>query len=385
MCGSKDLLFVSLNYHCVTKQDFALNLCLAILGIFIILINLLAVVTLVKHTDLQEPTNYFIANLAAADMAIGIFVVYDFFYNILQFKFYIECVLRVGLFISVNIASVFNLTALTYDRYLKITKPYLYIRAFTMKKVKIAEASIWIGSLVCGMLPFFGWSTRDILEICNFFGIMSQSYLIFVLLVFTIPSGVITVVYIIFMVLASRHRAAMALQMSSVSGDAGTLKAWKSFKTTFIIVGAYFLCWGPVGTFTLIVVISDIEETMAVSPNVIFTYLLGFGVLNSILNPIIYATKISVFRRKLFQLFCIRRLQQFKRASFRSISSVFRNSVASNTDNPADQTYGSTLIRVDEASNQSQQSQDESVKLTEHTVEVEKVPDDEVNVSDTVL
>ncbi|ESO95767.1 hypothetical protein LOTGIDRAFT_116779 [Lottia gigantea] len=344
MCHAEDLLFVSLNGFCVTKQEFALNLCLAVVGMFIILINLLAVVTLIKHTDMEEPTNYFIANLAIADTFIGIFLIYDVFYNILQFKFYIECVLRVGLFISVNIASVFNLTTLTLDRYIKVTKPYKYLAFFSPRKVKVAEALIWIASIVCGMLPFFGWSTLDIFEICNFFGIMSWTYLLFILSVFSIPSCFIVFAYIHFLMLANKQREAISSQMSSFRGAGNSRRerrALKSFKTAFIIVGAYFLCWGPV------VIVSDIEKSMAISPNVVFVYLLGIGVFNSILNPIIYASKISVFRKKLHRMFCVSRIQEFKRNSIRSLSNAFRTSVAqvnrgSNASNESGRSYGST-------------------------------------------
>ncbi|XP_046362140.2 cannabinoid receptor 1-like [Haliotis rufescens] len=324
MCGNGSYLFETFNSHCVTSEDLAINICIAIAAVFIVVINVMALVTLRSCSDMEDPSNYFITNLAAADALTGIFVLYDTVYNVLQFKNYIECVVRVGFFAAVNLASVLNLTTLTLDRYVKITCPFAYLRHVSFVKVKVIEGVLWSLSIIVGSLPFFGWSSMDISKVCSVFGIMTSSYQLFLISLFAVPFVVIIYAYVKLVIIAREHtREITSLQAPNVRGR-NILKTWRSVKTAFIIVGAYFICWMPVGLFTLLVLLTNIRASLPTSPNVVFTYLLGLGVLNSVLNPIIYATKIPVFRKRLRAVFCVSRVEHIHQMSVRSAASLFR-------------------------------------------------------------
>ncbi|KAL5014854.1 hypothetical protein ScPMuIL_009124 [Solemya velum] len=82
-------------------------------------------------------------------------------------------------------------------------------------------------------------------------------------------------------------------------------RTWKSIRTSCTIVGAFLICWAPVGIFILLVVGTDVEDSLRTvgSANVILTYLLGIGVFNSVLNPLIYAVQLDVIRKRMPSFF----------------------------------------------------------------------------------
>lgn len=232
-------------------------------GVVIVVGNLFVTITLCRFADMDKSTNSFIANLAAADSCIGVFVVYDVIYNILQFRNYIECVSRIGLFISVNMASVWILGALTCDRYFRLSRPYLYLKCATRKKIRIIEISIWTMSSVVGLMPFFGWTTLNLWEVCNFFGIMEPSYLIFVVSTFFLPFLAMTAAYIRMVRIARGHGNALAKFDRKHSPVTSHKRTWKSIRTSGIIVGAFLLCWMPVGMLSFSAIYKNLDHSQS--------------------------------------------------------------------------------------------------------------------------
>lgn len=59
------------------------------------------------------------------------------------------------------------------------------------------------------------------------------------------------------------------------------------------------VCFFFKGIFTVLVISTDVKSALSplVSENVIFTYLLGFGITNSIVNPVIYAARVDIVRK----------------------------------------------------------------------------------------
>lgn len=241
------VLFVTFDGHCVTLQDFLVNITLLVAGVAMIVLNGVVLHTLVRSRSLEDPGNHFITNLAAADSLTGLFVIYDVWYNILQYKNYSECVLRMGFFQAVNISSVFTLAALTCDRYIKICYPFFYQRFVTSRRVRLVCLAIWFMAVLIGLFPVFGWSTMNRQRICQFFGIMVFGYLKFTIVLFYIPFAIMTAVYIRLIFLARKHSQAMAPMTRNLG-----CSVWRSVKTASIIVGAYFVCWAPVGKYLLL-------------------------------------------------------------------------------------------------------------------------------------
>ena len=138
-----------------------LSLLTAIIGsVFCIVItlgNLMIVIAVVKDPlkKLRSPFNYFVVNLAVADLIVGIISmpigIYNHTLEYLKTKpDVLKRVFTVTLFISLT-ASLLCLITLSVDRYVAITFPMKYRSNLTWRKCWIGSFIIWILSL---SLPF---------------------------------------------------------------------------------------------------------------------------------------------------------------------------------------------------------------------------------------
>ena len=134
-----------------------LSLLTAIIGsVFFIVItlgNLMIVIAVVKDPlkKLRSPFNYFVVNLAVADLIVGIISmpigIYNHTLEYLKTKpDVLKRVFTVTLFISLT-ASLLCLITLSVDRYVAITFPMKYRSNLTWRKCWIGSFIIWILSL----------------------------------------------------------------------------------------------------------------------------------------------------------------------------------------------------------------------------------------------
>ena len=134
-----------------------LSLLTAIIGsVFFIVItlgNLMIVIAVVKDPlkKLRSPFNYFVINLAVADLIVGIISmpigIYNHTLEYLKTKpDVLKRVFTVTLFISLT-ASLLCLITLSVDRYVAITFPMKYRSNLTWRKCWIGSFIIWILSL----------------------------------------------------------------------------------------------------------------------------------------------------------------------------------------------------------------------------------------------
>jgi len=79
-CDNVSHVFQSFDGYCVTVQDILGNSVLSLVGFIIIALNAWILNILSRHYDRLDPSNLFIANLAVADLLIGVFVLYDVIY-----------------------------------------------------------------------------------------------------------------------------------------------------------------------------------------------------------------------------------------------------------------------------------------------------------------
>ncbi|XP_061188768.1 cannabinoid receptor type 1A-like [Saccostrea echinata] len=235
-----------------------------------------------------------------ADTFTGFMVVYDTVYNILQFKIYVECILRIGMFIFCNLASVFIIMLLTSERLIKISNSYTYRKYITIKRTKVSLVVVWTMSLAVGLLPFFGWSSMNVLHLCSFFKTMSESFILFILMLHIAPFLCTICAYIRMAVVVHRHAAAIKQIRRAGRPRSRSRSGLRAAMITLIIVGVYFLCWAPIGLFTILVIFlkTDINLSGKWSEEVVFTYFFVLSIANSAFNPLIYASKLDIVRKK---------------------------------------------------------------------------------------
>ena len=140
-----------------------LSLLSAIIGVIfclVITVGNLMIITAVAVDPLKKlrsPFNYFVVNLAVADLIVGIISMpigiyhhsQEYLMKLPTFRLY-EKVFHMSLFTSLT-ASLLCLITLSVDRYIAITYAVKYRKNVTWKKCWIASLIIWILSL---SLPF---------------------------------------------------------------------------------------------------------------------------------------------------------------------------------------------------------------------------------------
>lgn len=288
------------NSHSQISSTTLLFLCLSI---FIILENLLVLVAIISCIRHSRRWVYIcIANITLSDLLTGTAYVVNIclsgsttFHLTLPLWLFREGMLFVAL-----AASIFGLLLIAVERYLTMIKPMpeksarkSYCRIFSL------VALSWLLALVIGFLPLLGWNCICSMEGCStLLPLYSKSYIFFSVIIFFIILLTIGVLYG-----AIYCHVQKSTQLSQHHSRRRSLAL---LKTVITIVGVFILCWGPL--FLLLLV-----DFFCVSRQcaLLFTadICISLAVLNSGLNPIIYALGSSEMRKAIVELLCCCRLR----------------------------------------------------------------------------
>ncbi|XP_064615198.1 adenosine receptor A2b-like [Liolophura sinensis] len=299
------IIYMALECYPVTVAILVSNIVLCILATVIIFMNVLSATAVYLRDEVDNPSDLLIASLAISDTVVGMFLVYQSAYNLGNWQVFLECLFRYGILASANISSMFHLCLLTIDRYVKITRPYLYPRVFTNKFVIGISFATWLLSLFLGFLPMLGWNKGTPLSRraqCGFYFVMDRGYILFLDILFYAPVIVNIFLYGHMFKVAQRHAKVIAAQQSTTS-DIGPSKGTLQFaKTVFILMGLYVACWTPTGIFMFLEYHDHLEYMSLADKGMVMMYLSVLAYINSLVNPIVYAIKIPYIKKKFGQV-----------------------------------------------------------------------------------
>ncbi|XP_015595881.1 cardioacceleratory peptide receptor isoform X2 [Cephus cinctus] len=252
--------------------------------------------------------NYFIMQLAIADLLVGLISVG----TDIAWRFTVEwlagnlaCKLIRYLQAAVTYSSTYVLVALSIDRYDAITHPMNFSGSWFRARCLVAGA--WCLSLLFATpngLLFKERIVENKLQCwCH---LNSQQWQIYISLVsvavFILPALIISACYasIVFTIWSKSKLLAPSVSRPKINGhldeDEDTRRASsrgliprakiKTVKMTFVIVFVFILCWSPYIVFDLLQVFGHIPNTQT---NIaIATFIQSLAPLNSAANPIIY-------------------------------------------------------------------------------------------------
>ncbi|KAK3094998.1 hypothetical protein FSP39_008883 [Pinctada imbricata] len=342
--ASNEFIFYILNGFGVTWGYLFANIATAVLGMIIIYLNYLVIVTLIKRSDALELADTYVVSLAGADTLTGVLLVYNTFYNMINYQSADECRFRNGLLILVAICSGLHLLALAIDRWLKVIRPLHYAILFTKRKVMIICIGIWFSSLLIGLLPTFGWkndfeeSNNDSV-LCTFFGTMDNDYILLVNLLMWTSVFLMLLVYISIFRIAHRHARLIQIQQKAINNRPSQCNeishSWKFTKTISIIVGLYVFMWMPTGVVFIIHLQGILSDFSNTEKGTLLLYVSTPAFLNSLLDPIIYALKIRCVRKIFREKFlCCRPKSEAEETEFTNNRVVpFRSTEMTETTN----------------------------------------------------
>lgn len=272
------------------SRAIPLGLVLGAFILFAIVGNILVILSVVCNRHLRTPTNYFIINLAIADLLLGTTVLpVSATLEILDYWVFgrIFCDIWAAVDVLCCTASIMSLCVISIDRYIGVSHPLQYPGIVTEKRALLAMLGVWLLSVVISIGPLFGWKQPPSEDdwVCPiteepFYALFSS------LGSFYIPLVVILAMYCRVYIVAKRttknleagvmrermnsgeltlriHKGSQVQEESSSSGAAAgkgrahqarsslTVKLLKfsrekkAAKTLGVVVGMFTLCWLP--------------------------------------------------------------------------------------------------------------------------------------------
>lgn len=134
-----------------------------VLGAFIVFAiagNILVILSVVCNRHLRTPTNYFIINLAIADLLLSTTVLpVSATLEILDYWVFgrIFCDIWAAVDVLCCTASIMSLCVISIDRYIGVSHPLQYPGIVTEKRALWAMLGVWALSVVISIGPLFGW------------------------------------------------------------------------------------------------------------------------------------------------------------------------------------------------------------------------------------
>ena len=239
---------------------------------------------------LRMRANYFLINLALADMLVGTFAIPMYVYHLIAawyegisvWQWYSYKIYTV-VDIFVGCASIFTLTIIALERAFSVCLPHIH-RHVRNKVYYTLLGLIWLLSILVSCLRFL--YEQNLLSL--------QFFFYFLLVFFAIALSIICVSYV---VIWFRMKFRFARRDSNKrSREQDKRLAVMLFTVTVVFV----FTWMP---FQIINIVSFFCEPCRKMPNEVayFTKFLHYG--NSCVNPIIYSFLVPEFRRTVIKIF----------------------------------------------------------------------------------
>ena len=307
------------------QLDLAAKILYILISIPIILGNTLVLLVTWRERSLHQPNKYFIACLAVADLVVGIFigpvVVYRQSADYGSLRNIHLCRFVVWIDTLALTASICSLMFISFDRYLKISKPLQYrSRMTTSKSLKIIFI-IWLISISfatyaatpdSGSEGFLGTSIAFCPDLYRATSskIIAYYTVLYISVIF-LPAMVILIMYaLIFVVAHKRQKMLRNGELGKTGQNQRSVlrQDLKIVRMLLIVVGVFLFCWLPlsISNFILMYSPNTIYHWLRRSWRSYFIHSSVVGLLpliNSLCNPIIYACLDQTYRGAFKHLF----------------------------------------------------------------------------------
>ncbi|XP_013419311.1 alpha-1D adrenergic receptor [Lingula anatina] len=136
------------------------GLCLCLIVTMTISGNVLVLLAVALNSHLRSATNYFIMNLALADLLLGIAVLpFSASLEILNYWAFGRAICDIWAAVDVLCctASIMTLCVISVDRYIGVSKPLQHCYIITERRAALIVVLVWLLSLVISLGPLIGW------------------------------------------------------------------------------------------------------------------------------------------------------------------------------------------------------------------------------------
>uniref|UniRef100_A0A8B9T904 Cannabinoid receptor 1 n=1 Tax=Anas platyrhynchos TaxID=8839 RepID=A0A8B9T904_ANAPL len=299
------------------SQQLAIAVLSLTLGTFTVLENLLVLCVILHSRSLRcRPSYHFIGSLAVADLLGSVIFVYSFVdFHVFHRKDSPNVFLfKLGGVTASFTASVGSLFLTAIDRYISIHRPLAYKRIVTRPKAVVAFCVMWTIAIVIAVLPLLGWNCKKLNSVCSdIFPLIDETYLMFWIGVTSVLLLFIVYAYMYILWKAHSHAVRMIQRGTQKSIIIQTTEDGKVqitrpdqtrmdirlAKTLVLILVVLIICWGPL----LAIMVYDVFGKMNKLIKTVFAFCSMLCLLNSTVNPIIYALRSKDLRHAFRSMF----------------------------------------------------------------------------------
>ncbi|KAJ8784519.1 hypothetical protein J1605_008171 [Eschrichtius robustus] len=299
------------------SQQLAIAVLSLTLGTFTVLENLLVLCVILHSRSLRcRPSYHFIGSLAVADLLGSVIFVYSFVdFHVFHRKDSPNVFLfKLGGVTASFTASVGSLFLTAIDRYISIHRPLAYKRIVTRPKAVVAFCLMWTIAIVIAVLPLLGWNCKKLQSACSdIFPLIDETYLMFWIGVTSVLLLFIVYAYMYILWKAHSHAVRMIQRGTQKSiiihtSEDGKVQVTRPdqarmdirlAKTLVLILVVLIICWGPL----LAIMVYDVFGKMNKLIKTVFAFCSMLCLLNSTVNPIIYALRSKDLRHAFQSMF----------------------------------------------------------------------------------
>uniref|UniRef100_A0A3Q2SWL0 G protein-coupled receptor 119 n=1 Tax=Fundulus heteroclitus TaxID=8078 RepID=A0A3Q2SWL0_FUNHE len=269
---------------------------LSISATLIISTNLLVAAALLKLLLKRGCQSWcFVLNLAVADTLVGVAIT-----GLGKTR----CLLRMAFLTSPCMVSILSMFLISLDRYVAIKMPLRYSMMSGKGKTAGSLLAVWISSFTMGFLPAGPYD-----GFCAFFTVIHDIAIIvlYCLLFFPVLSLFIYMYLDILKIACVHHKQISQIRQTSSRADDNHHgpSHWshvKALRTVAVLVGCFLVLWSP---FFVVCIVHLLCRKCALK-EVLENYLWLLGLLNSLINPLVYACWQREVRLQLSAMFsCI--------------------------------------------------------------------------------
>ncbi|XP_065159178.1 dopamine D2-like receptor isoform X2 [Atheta coriaria] len=138
--------------HVLPDRNFW-ALILVLFPIFTLFGNVLVILSVYRERTLQSATNYFIVSLALADLLVAVVVMPFAVYVLVNGAWTLPsfvCDFYIAMDVTCSTSSIFNLVAISIDRYIAVTQPIKYAKHKNNRRVWLTIVLVWVISVAIG-------------------------------------------------------------------------------------------------------------------------------------------------------------------------------------------------------------------------------------------
>ncbi|NXI47732.1 CNR2 protein, partial [Galbula dea] len=313
-------------------QKISIATLCGLFGILCVLENSLVLYLIFSSPNTRRKPSYlFISSLASADILASIIFVCSFvnFHVFNETNFSKEMfLLQLGGVNTSFSASLSSLLLTALDRYLSISRPSEYKLLMTRQRACLALGVLWVTCVTIASLPLLGWNCCTLNSTCSeLFPFVDDNYLLSWVCFIVVLLGCMVCAYAHVLWRAHHHAAYMEKHQAHMGKQNTRMRMDVMLaKTLIMVLTVLVLCWSPV----LVLMIYSLFARLSDHLRKVFAFCSTLCLLNSMVNPIIYALRSKELN-----------------SSLRMIFSHFRRQLKASEESPeAESTHKSSVIET---------------------------------------